>query len=77
MAQQSQEHHGPSSTLKYVFYIAAPRRGCGKAFVSRESEPHHLLGADFKRTLSLVARSHGGRGTRWQAHDLRRGRSSD
>ena len=45
--------------LKYILYIAATPEKVWEGFVSRESNRIIFSGADFKRTLSLVACSHG------------------
>jgi len=60
-------HQAP---LKYIFYIAATPEKVWEGFVSRRSNRIIFSALSFKRTLSLVACSHGWARTRWQAHDL-------
>jgi len=61
-------HQAP---LKYIFYIAATAEKVWEGFVSRESNRIIFSGAELQVDFKPVACSHGWRGTRWQAHDLR------
>jgi len=71
-AQGVRSNHGPSSTLKYIFYIAATPEKVWEGFVSRESNRIIFSGAELQADLSaggLLAWV--GAGPEWQNHDLR------
>ena len=59
-------HQAP---LKFIFYIAATPEKVWEGFVSRESNRIIFSGAELQADWRLARM--GGRGTRWQAHDLR------